>query len=183
MKISVYIATSLDGFIARTDGSLDWLERANTGTPQGEDFGYADFMSTVDALIIGRNTYETVLGFGAWPYEGKHVVVMTSTPDAVLASHPDALPRITAATGSIADVARDLAAQGFTHVYLDGGRTIQHALAEGQVTDLTITLIPVLLGTGIPLFGALPHDLWLHLESSTGYDNGFVQVRYGVGRT
>lgn len=183
MKVSVYIATSLDGFIARLDGSLDWLEQANATNTTGDDFGYADFMSTVDALVIGRNTYDTVLGFGAWPYEGKHVVVMTSNPDAIATSHPAHYPAIETATGAIADVVQDLAARGKQHIYLDGGNTIQRALREDIVSHLTVTLIPVLLGEGIPLFGPLPHDQWLHLESSEGYPNGFVQGRWTITRS
>jgi dihydrofolate reductase len=155
IKVSVYIATSLDGFIARRNGEIDWLG----GGEGGEDYGYAEFMSTVDQIVMGRNTYEKVLTFGGWPYE-KKVIVLTSR-DLVI---PPEL-------------------SGVNHIYLDGGATIQRFLREGLVDEMTITAIPVLIGEGLPLFGPLHEDIKLELLASRSFSNGFVQNRYRIARS
>jgi dihydrofolate reductase len=177
MKCSVYIATSLDGFIARTDGSIDWLNKANTLVPAGEDFGYAQFMSGVDALVMGRTTFEQVLTFDEWPYQ--------STPVIVLSRHLRSLPDNAPATVSLSaehpqQLVERLAAQGLNQLYVDGGLTIQGFLAAGLIDELTITIIPVLLGSGKALFGDLPGDGQLELVSGRAYDCGFVQNKYRV---
>lgn len=176
-RFSVFIATSLDGFIARTDGSIDWLEQANGLVPEGEDCGYGAFFETVDCLVMGRNTFETVLGFETWPYGTMKVVVLTS--------RPLALPPHLADTVSVSDsppgmLAETLGAQGVQHVYLDGGNTISRFLAANLVDEMTITTIPVLIGSGRPLFGPLGTDIGVKLEASKGWDFGFVQNRYSI---
>lgn len=169
LKASVYIATSLDGFIARESGELDWLMVATTSS---DDHGYAAYMASVDTLVMGRNTYEKVLTFGEWPYPHKRVVVLSSTLGAAqgIEVHP----------GPIADLIDHLRDTGAKSLYLDGGQVVQSFLREGRVDELTITRIPVLLGSGIPLFGALSTDVALQHMRSTTFENGFVQSTYRV---
>jgi dihydrofolate reductase len=168
-KVSVYIATSLDGFIARENGGLDWLERVNR--KDGDDYGYAKFMGTVDAIVMGRNTYEIVLGFSGWPFEGKQVVVCTHR--LLESRHGE-----TTHTGPLRPLMSRLAEQGVCRVYLDGGVMVRQGLVEGLVDDLTISLIPVLLGKGIPLFGGGIPETGLKLVESRSFPTGLVQVSY-----
>jgi dihydrofolate reductase len=176
-KCSVFIATSLDGFISRTDGSIDWLNKANAIVPEGEDCGYAQFMSSIDALILGRNTFEQVLTFGEWAYK--------SIPVVVLSRHLNTLPSNVPATVSLSaenptQLVERLSAEGLNHLYVDGGITIQSFLAAGLIDEITVTIIPVLLGSGKSLFGALPNDLQIEHVASKVFDFGFVQSRYRV---
>ncbi len=174
---SVFIATSLDGFIARPDGRIDWLDAANAAVPPGEDCGYGAFMAGIDALVMGRHSFETVLGFTPWPYGAKPVAVLSSSLRALPATVPDTVSLHTAAP---AEVVRALAARGLTRLYIDGGVTIQRFLDAGLIDDITITTIPVLIGSGRPLFGPLPADVALEHVESRAYDFGFVQRRYRV---
>src|SRR4051812_41254987 len=152
MKASVFIGTSLDGFIARADGGLDWLPEGG-----GEEHGYEAFMATVDALVIGRKTYETVLAFDAWPYGEKPVYVLSSgTLDP-----PPSGARTEQLSGDPQDIVRQLEQRSIGHIYVDGGITIQGFLRAGLIQRLIITRVPVLLGEGIPLFGELPKDVRL----------------------
>jgi len=176
LHCSVFIATSLDGFIARPDGSIDWLESASSGT-DGEDFGCKAFMDSVDALIMGRNTFEKVLSFPDWPYGDKPVVVLSSS----LETRPDSVPdSVTLTSGSPQQIVERLMSEGMESFYVDGGVTIQRFLRAGLIDELTITLIPVLLGSGIPLFGPLDSDISLELVSSESFPCGFVQNKYRV---
>ncbi|NQD92904.1 dihydrofolate reductase [Pseudomonas sp. CrR25] len=174
MKASVYIATSLDGFIARDNGALDWLP-ANGGEEGGEDYGYQDFMDTVDVLVMGRCTYEQVLTFDDWPYG--------DTPVVVLSGHELEIPRRLAGRVEVmacppAELIARLAERGVKHLYVDGGRTIQGFLRAGLIQQLIITRVPILIGSGIPLFGTLQHDIqWRHLDTRA-FANGLVQSRY-----
>lgn len=177
-RVSVFIAASLDGFIARPDGSLDWLETANASVPPGEDCGYQAFMDTVDGLVIGRHTYETVLGFGCWPYAGKRVIALSSQP---LTAPAVADSLIEGSSENPPELLTRLQAEGLRHIYVDGGVTIRSFLCAGLVDRLTITTIPILLGQGRPLFGERKGDLSLRLESSRAYPFGFVQSTYRVG--
>ena len=178
MKVSVFIATSLDGFIARRDGGLDWLDNANGTVPAGEDCGYGEFMASVDVLVMGRKSYEKVLSFGAWPYD-KPVVVLSRGKVEI---PPELAGRVSGSGEAPDELCRRLEGEGVRRVYLDGGVTIQRFLAAGLVDDLTLTLIPVLLGEGLPLFGPLDGDRPLRLVESRRFDFGFLQVRYEVGR-
>ncbi len=173
---AVFIAVSLDGFIARPDGSLDWLMQAQAAAPAGEDFGYADFMADVDALLMGRKTLETVLGFTPWPYAGKAVHALTRQTDWAPTEAPGA-PVQLHRDGPAAVLAR-LAAAGVRKVYLDGGELIQSCLRDDLVDEMTLTVVPLLLGQGRPLWGALPADLGWQLASSRHWPCGFVQSRY-----
>ena len=176
MKASVYIATSVDGFIARPNGDIDWLAVADEGG-ETEDYGYQEFIETVDHLVMGRNSFEKVLSFGTWPYNGTQVVVLSSRP---LPIPEDLAGAVEWMSGAPAEVHRRLAERGAKHLYIDGGKTIQGFLAAGLIDELVITKIPVLIGDGLPLFGSLPHDVHLrHLGTKT-YANGLVQSRYAV---
>lgn len=179
MRISVFIATSLDGYIAREDGSIDWLEEANKVVPAGEDCGYAAFMSTVDLLVMGSGTFEKVLGFPAWPFGDKPVWVVSQTLEAL----PDHVPpQVRLAKGTVQQIAAQALQLGYQRLYVDGGKLIQSFLREGLITDLTVTTIPILLGAGRALFGALPWDVALALVSSVAYPFGFVQSTYAVNQ-
>lgn len=171
MKTSVFVGTSLDGFIARTNGSLDFLEAGG-----GEPHGYDEFMATVDALVIGRNTYETVLGFGGWAYGQKPVFVLSSRP--IADAPPGAV--VERMFGPPADIVARLAARGMRHVYVDGGVTIQRFLRAGLIHRLIVTRVPVLIGTGIPLFGLLERDIPLTHVATRQFPGGLVQSEYAV---
>ncbi len=176
MRATVYIATSLDGYIARQDGAIDWLPGGGDA-PDSEDHGYQEFMDSVDAIVMGRNTYELVLSFGSWPYGEKPVFVLSSRPVDIPA---DIRNTVESMSAQPQEVVRRLAARGFEHLYVDGGKTIQGFLSQGLIQRLIVTRIPVLIGAGIPLFGPLAHDIRLrHLETRT-FENGLVQSRYEV---
>lgn len=179
LTASVFIATSLDGYIARRDGSLDWLDEANARVPAGEDCGYRAFMDTVDTLIIGRNTYEKVLTFGEWPYGDTPVIVMSHRP----VSFPSHLPgTVCHSAEAPRALLNRLAAQSVQHVYVDGANTIQRFLAKSLIDRLTITTIPVILGDGIPLFGSGVRDIRLTHAGTTAFDFGFIQTTYLVNK-
>jgi dihydrofolate reductase len=176
IQASVYIATSLDGFIARRDGSLDWLDQAASTVPDGEDCGYKVFMDSVELLIMGRASFEKVLSFGKWPYT-KPVVVLSHAP----ISFPESLPdSVTHSSDSPAALLKRLESEGIRRVYVDGGKTIQGFLAAGLIDDLTLTRIPILLGDGIPLFAGDARDIPLTHVRTIAYDFGFVQSTYSV---
>ena len=177
VRCSVFIATSLDGFIARDDGSIDWLSEANRAVPLGEDCGYGAFMADVDVLVMGRNTFDQVLGFESWPYGAMPVVVL-SHRDILVPLHLP--PVVTASRETPAELVAGLTARGAGKVYVDGGLTIQSFLAAGLIDDVTITTIPVLLGAGKRLFGPLPSAVRLVHEGTRTFDFGFVQSRYRV---
>ncbi len=172
MEASVFIATSVDGYIARPDGALDWLP-ANRGEPHG----YDEFIATVDAIVIGRKTFETVLAYPVWPYEKKLVIVLSTQLSAV--NVPDgALCEIMAGTPH--QVVTRLAERGIQHIYVDGGVTVCRLLEGGLIQHLTITRVPVILGAGIPLFGCLPHDIRLEHVTTQSYPSGLVKSEYRI---
>ncbi len=170
--ISVFIGTSVDGFIARPNGDLDFLPADG-----GEPHGYTEFMASVDALVIGRKTFETVLAFPAWPYGNKRVVVLSSRLLDLSAVRDGIVEQM---AGPPAEIVAKLATSGAHHLYIDGGITIQGFLRAGLVQRLIITRVPVLIGEGIPLFGALPHDLRLHHVATQHYPSGLVKTEYHV---
>jgi dihydrofolate reductase len=170
MKASIFIATSLDGFIARQDGALDWLPADG-----GEPHGYDEFIATVDALVIGRKTFETVLTFDTWPYGSKRVVVLSTRPAALRAPAGAVCEMM---TGTPHEIVARLSERGMKHLYVDGGVTIQGFLEAGLIQRLIITRIPVLLGNGIPLFGPLSHDVRLKHVATRSYPSGMVQSEY-----
>jgi dihydrofolate reductase len=175
MRATAYIAASVDGFIAREDGDLDWLHEA--GAPSGEeDYGYRDFMQTVEAIVMGRHTYEKVRTFGGWPYD-EPVVVLASDS---LTIPPELRDSVEGMSGPPAEVLARLSARGFQHVYVDGGRTIQRFLAAGAIDRLIVTRVPVLIGRGIPLFGPVPADIRLRHMGTRQFNTGVVQSEYVV---
>jgi len=177
MKASVYVGTSLDGFIARRDGSIDWLNEAQGLVPEGEDCGYKAFMDTVDTLIMGRKTFEQVLTFGPWHYGDTPVVVLSHNPVTIPSHLPDTVSHSSESPRALLD---RLSSQGVKHVYVDGGNTIQGFLAESLIDEITMTTVPVALGDGIPLFGPMEKDLKLTHVSTIPYDFGFVQTTYQI---
>lgn len=173
MKASAFVGTSLDGFIARPNGDLDFLSPGDA-----EAHGYKEFMASVDALVIGRHTFETVLGFGSWAYGKKPVFVLSTQP--LAPAPPDAV--VERLSGDPADIVRQLAARGIRHIYVDGGITIQRFLAAGLIDRLIITRVPVLVGEGIPLFGPVPRDILLKHVATRQYASGLIQSEYLVER-
>jgi dihydrofolate reductase len=171
MKASVFVGISVDGFLARPNGALDFLPPGG-----GEAHGYEEFMASVDALVIGRNTFEIVLAFEEWPYGTKPVFVLSTralppVPKGALVEHM---------SGEPAAILAELATRGIGHVYVDGGITVQRFLHAGLIQRLIITRVPVLIGTGIPLFGALPRDVVLEHVATRQYPSGLVQSEYAV---
>jgi dihydrofolate reductase len=171
VKASVFIAASLDGFIARANDDLDWLPQGG-----GEPHGYDEFIATVDALVIGRRSFEKVLTFDTWPYDKKPVVVLSTR--ALAPAPPGAV--VERMSGAPAEIVSQLAARGVGHIYVDGGITIQRFLQARLIQCLIITRIPVLLGDGIPLFGALQGDIVLEHVGTRQYPSGLVQSEYVV---
>jgi dihydrofolate reductase len=171
VKASVFVGTSLDGFIARADGAYDFLPAGG-----GEPHGYNEFIATVDALIIGRKTYEIVLALDEWPYGKKPVFVLSTSP---IAPAP-AGAVVERMSGAPAQIVSELANRGIQHAYVDGGLTIQRFLQARLIQKLTVTRVPVLIGTGIPLFGALPHDVVLKHIATHQYASGLVKSEYEI---
>jgi len=175
MKCSAFIACSLDGFIAGKDGSLDWLSRIPN--PENDDFGYLAFMKGIDAIVMGRKTFETVLGFDPWPY---------AVPVFVLSRSLKALPpavdgKASLLSGSPADVAEALGGMGFTSLYIDGGATIAEFLGAGLLDEMTITRVSALLGDGIPLFPpglGVAGETWFEAVEGPAKNPSFTQTRY-----
>jgi dihydrofolate reductase len=168
-RCSVFIAVSLDGFIARPDGSLDWLAVVEQ---KGEDYGYQRFADSVDVLVVGRKTYETALGFDGWPYSGKRCIVVTHRPSE--ARHGEEF-----FAGEPRALVERLAREGAGRVYVDGGQIIQQFLAANLIDDLTLSVIPVLLGDGIPLFARGP-ERRLVLEETRSWPTGLTQLHYRI---
>ena len=171
---NVYIGASLDGFIARTDGGIDWLMKfADADAVEA----YDEFMATIDVIVIGRGTYETVLGFPSWPYD-KPVFVLSKT----IRYLPENLNDLTISSLEPAELLRHLSDKGFRAAYVDGGKVIQSFLAADLIDRLIIAKVPVVIGSGVPLFGFLDTDLaFEHLRTST-YTNGLVRSYYQRNR-
>ena len=168
-RVSAFLGASLDGFIAESDGGLGFLKPF-----EQEEHGYAAFYATVDTLLMGRKTYETVLGFETWPFADRRVAVLTRsarTPrfgERFLSGEPRAVLGV-------------LAEQGARHVYADGGEVVTQFLAAGCLDSLVVSVVPVILGTGIRLFATSPGRHALTLESVRTLASGLVQLRYRVG--
>ena len=172
MTVSVFVGTSVDGFIARPNGALDFLPEGG-----GEPHGYSEFIASVDALVIGRKTFETVLAFAEWPYGKNRVVVLSSRPVDFSAVRGGVVEWM---NGAPAEIVEKLAASGLHHLYVDGGITVQGFLRAGMVDRLVITRVPVLIGEGIPLFGSLPRDVRLRHVATQQYASGLVKSEYRV---
>lgn len=172
-KNSVYIATSLDGYIADKNGGIEWLD--SIPIPEGEDMGYAAFMERVDAFVMGRSTFETVLGFDVdWPYE-MPVFVLSNSMKEIPESHKE---KAFLMSGPLKEILQKIHDQGYLRLYIDGGTTIQGFLKEDLIDEMIITRFPVLLGGGAPLFSELHHELKFELVGSTVYAAQLVQSHY-----
>lgn len=169
----VFIATSLDGFIARADGDIGWLLQRDDPT---EDHGYAAFIADKDLIVMGRGSYEKALTFDKWPYDLPVLVLSEQLADAPV---PEALKgKLRFSNRTPRDTMEELARQDVHRVYVDGGQVVQSFLRDGLIADLVITHVPVLIGSGRPLFGALPQDIDLKLVSSRSFPSGLVQSSY-----
>ncbi len=174
----VFIATSLDGYIARKDHQIDWLENQGTTT---EEHGYTKFIESVDGIIFGRKTYEVVLNLiadGEWPYPKPVVVISGTLTNSDIPLH--LTDKITITDQTPKDLLETVDQQGWGRAYVDGGITIQSFLNEGLIEDLIITTLPILIGDGIPLFGNTPQDIQLELINLTQYSSGLAQSHYRV---
>ena len=169
---TVYIAASIDGYIATKSGGLDWLHELPN--PDNDDYGYAEFMNNIDALVMGRNTFEKVLGFGTWHYDKKVFVVSSSLTEVPV----ELSGKVELITGSLSAVLSEIKSQGYENLYIDGGMLIQSFLAEDLIDELIITRIPILLGEGIPLFGELSQPLKFIPKETKTYSNALVQSCY-----
>ncbi len=175
---SVFLGMSVDGFIARLDGDLAWLTGGDDagGAPddgEGGDFGFAEFVSGVDALLMGRATYDVISPMDEWPYQGKPVHVLSTTLE------PGADPRVVV-HASFDEAVAALDAAGYRRVYVDGGRTVHQFLRAGLIADLTLSRVPVLIGTGHTPFGELAADIALEHVRTQTYKGGMVQTTYRV---
>lgn len=170
MKASVFVGVSVDGFIARKNGSFDFLPT------DCEPHGFEEFYASIDTMVIGRNTFEVVLGFGEWPYGDKRVVVLSSSP----VDLSTIAGKVEQMSGLPEEIASRLEASGSKHAYVDGGITVQRFLAAGLIQRLVVTRVPVLIGEGIPLFGSLPHDVTLKHVGTRSFPSGLVQSEYLV---
>jgi dihydrofolate reductase len=172
MKASVFVGASVDGFIARANGDFDFLPA------DPEPHGYDEFIASVDTIVIGRNTFEIVLKFDAWPYGDKRVVVLSSHPIDLSVVKGGVVEQM---DGEPAEIVARLEATGARHLHIDGGITVQRFLRAGLIQRLIVTRVPVLIGDGIPLFGALPHDVRLEHVSTRSFPSGLVQTEYRLG--
>jgi dihydrofolate reductase len=172
MKTTVFVGTSVDGFIARRNGDFDFLPEGG-----GEPHGYTEFIATVDVLVIGRHTFDKVSTFETWPYEDLRVVVLSNRTIDTAAIRGARVERM---SGPPLEIVSRLAASGAQHAYIDGGITVQQFLRAGLIQRLVITRVPVLVGQGIPLFGSLPQDVKLRHISTQTYASGLVKSEYEV---
>ncbi|MGY2366355.1 dihydrofolate reductase family protein [Pseudomonas azotoformans] len=178
IKCSVFIAASVDGFIARPNGDIEWLHRPEYEAAELNGVTYESFIATVDALVMGRKTLEKVMSFPEWPYEGTPVIAL-SRQQLQIPAHLEGKVEVMA--GDVTILTAALAERGVKHLYIDGGQTIQTFLDAGLINELIITRIPVLLGQGVPLFSQVGSGHELRHVGTYVSDNGFVQSRYEVG--
>ena len=171
MKTTVYVGTSLDGFIAREDGDIDWLVKYQNKEVHDS---YNEFINRIDAMVIGRGTFEKVLSFPEWPYEKKVFVLSTSLKQISGILNEKA----TLVAMKPAELLNYLSDKGFSNIYIDGGKVIQSFLREDLVDELIITKVPELIGTGIPLFGYLDNDLRFEHIKTNIYSDGLVKSQY-----
>ena len=174
MKLSVFCGVSVDGFLARPDGTFDFLDAGGQ-----EPHGYEEFYDSVDVVVIGRKTFDVVRGFGGWYYGKKQVIVLSGQPLDFSSIQGATVEQM---SGEPAEIVERLKARGFQHAYIDGGITIQRFLAAGLIDRLVITRVPVLIGAGIPLFGLLPHDILLRHIATRSYHGGLVQTEYEISK-
>lgn len=172
MSNKVYIATSIDGFIATPNGGLKWLEEIPN--PDKSDFGFSEFVSGIDAIIMGRKTFDKVLSFNAWPYD-KPVFVLSNLLKNVPLSLEGCAEII---KGDIKEIISDLNAKGFRNLYIDGGKVIQSFLKRDLIDEMIISQVPIILGNGIPLFGVIDRKLNFKLIKSEVFNSSLVKNYY-----
>src|SRR5262245_22128977 len=174
MKLSVFCGTSVDGFLARVDDTFDFLLEG-----EQEPHGFKEFLASVDVVVMGRRTFEVVRKLGHLElYGGKPMMVLSSRPLGLSSGESGKIDRM---SGEPGEIVRQLEARGFQHAYVDGGVTIQRFLAAGFIDRMVITRVPVLIGAGIPLFGAVRRDIQLRHVATRSYSGGMVQSEYEVG--
>ena len=173
IQLSVFCGISVDGFLARANHEVDFLD-----THEQEPHGYDEFYAAVDVVVYGRNTYEFVVRYGKWPYGKKPVVVLSSRPIDFSWIKKGVVEQM---SGEPAQIVGKLEAKGYKHAYIDGGATIQRFLAAGLIDRMIISRVPVLIGSGMPLFGPVPHDIPLRHVASRTFRGGLVQDEYEVG--
>ena len=171
----VFMAVSLDGFIARSDYSLDWLMKQNT---EGEEHGYNDFMDGVDGIVMGSGSFKTILGFDEWPYKKPVNVMSQSLTDKDIPEDIQGKVKLTLLSPK--EVMSSLGSEGWKRAYVDGGQVVQSFIREGLIESLTITHIPILIGSGIRLFGEIDQDIDLQLRHSQSFASGLVQSHYTI---
>lgn len=184
MKCSVFIATSVDGYIADEHGGVDWLHLSGNQQADmtgNEDMGFADFLSSIDCMVMGRKCMETIASFNLsaeqWPYGDIKIYVLSNS----LATPPKSLAdKVEIYSGKLTDLMAKLEQDGFQHAYIDGGTTITSFLEQQLINEITITRVPIILGTGIPLFGKLTNAVKLHTASATVFKNDYIQIKYSV---
>lgn len=173
IKTSAFVGISLDGFLARADGRLDWLLAADQ---QGVDHGYDAFIETIDVIVMGRKTYDAIEQFDEWPYGNRRVFVLSSSQKLGISSRWK--DHITVVNTPIPALLDDLEHGGSRHAYVDGGSVIQALIEADRLDEITITTVPVLIGSGISLFGQLKRDIQLELIHATSYSDGMTQSVY-----
>ena len=178
VKVSAFIGISLDGFIAREDGSIEWLDDAHKKVNSDEDFGFKSFLASIDLIIMGRKTFEQVMTFDNWQYNNTKIIVLTSKNIEI----PEKLKQTvtTCNTTSPKQLIKELSDQSINHIYIDGGTVIQDFLSAGLVDEITVTIVPILIGKGKSFSGLLSKDLSLEHLKSTVFNFGFVQVKYKI---
>lgn len=176
-KNIVFIAKSLDGFIAGKNNELDWLEMISN--PEHNDLGFDSLMNEIDAIVMGKTTFETVLDFGGeWPYK-KHIFVLSNS----LKTVPENLQeKVTLLKGTVQEILKTIHVKGFYNLYIDGGKTVQNFLKEDLIDELRMTTIPILLGEGISLFDTLPKLLEFSHVKTEVFLGQLVQSSYGRKR-
>lgn len=172
MKLSVFCGVSVDGFLARPNHGLDFLETSGQGP-----HGFEEFYGSVDVVVIGRKTFEVVRTFEQWPYGKKPVIVLSGRPLDFSWIKGGVVEQM---SGEPAEIAVQLRARSFQHAYIDGGITIQKFLAAGLIDRMIVTRVPVLIGEGIPLFGPVPRDIAPHHVATRSYPGGLVQSEYEI---
>ena len=172
-KNSVFIATSLDGYIADKNGGIDWLHAIPN--PDNDDMGYVEFTNDIDALVMGRTTFETVCGFDVdWPYN-KPVFVLSNMLKEIPESHKE---KAFLVKGTLTEILDQIHEKGFYRLYIDGGTTIRNFLKADLIDEMILTTIPILLGGGAPLFSELPNELKFELLGTKTYLNQITQHHY-----
>ena len=171
----VFIATSLDGYVARRNGELDWLMKQKTG---GEDHGFVAFMEAVDGLVMGRGSFQNALSFGEWPYNKPVIVMSRSLTEKDIPDHLHDKVRLSSQEPEALMQALDK--EGWKKAYIDGGKLVQSFLRAGLIFDITLTRIPILIGDGLPLFGSIDNDIDLELICTQSFESGLVTSKYRI---